>query len=343
MFRHAKTSAPADPLDREIKLLDIDLKREELKKAKRRFRLAESSPIIVGILAALIGFLGNVIATYFQGENALEIEHQKQQGSLITEAIKTGNPDSAAKNLIFLLEAGLIDDPTGKLRQRISRKEQVPVLPARDAPLPSFGIGQPVQNLSTNDQRRKLAAAVGEIVTDQGGCTGFLVSANQLLTASYCADEGTNLAPKLVKFGYTSKTSKVVEYKVRSVLEKGGGISYAILGLDGEPGRAFGTIPVSTRPAVVGEPVFILHHSLLGPMSISTGHLTKVSAEDIEYDCQTAPGASGSPVLASRDLALLGVHVGTVTRGGNLVPNRKHAFPISIVLDRSAALRVSAP
>ena len=69
--------------------------------------------LIVGIIAALIGFLGTVLATHLQGRNALELERQKAesarfiqsqhfQSSLIIEAIKTGTQEKAAKNLIWV-------------------------------------------------------------------------------------------------------------------------------------------------------------------------------------------------------------------------------------------------
>ena len=307
-----------------------------IRSVRHRNSLADSGPIIVGIVAALIGFMGNVIATYFQGRNSLEIERQKQQGSLIIEAIKTGNPDSAATNLKFLLEAGLINDPSGQLRRYISRQGQVPVLPARTEPFLPFDVGEPVQKLQPTDERLKNVSSVGELVIDDGQCTTFLVSNDIVVTTSFCADRVRARVSK-VRFGYTSKSSKVSEYRVIGILEKDVSRSFAVIKLDAAAGARFGVIPLRSRLAVVGEPVFLIHHSQLAPLAISSGQVRRVSKDDIAHDCDTLAGASGAPMFAATDFALLGFH----SRGFRPESHDflNHAVPMQPLLESSAIIR----
>lgn len=55
-------------------------------------RSAWRDPVILGIIAALIGFLSSVANAFFQARSAAEAERLKFQSNLILEAIKTGDP-----------------------------------------------------------------------------------------------------------------------------------------------------------------------------------------------------------------------------------------------------------
>jgi GH24 family phage-related lysozyme (muramidase) len=68
------------------------------------------SPLVVAILAAAVAGTGNAIVAYLNGSAQVVLETQKSEQSRILEMIKTGNPDKAAENLKFLLDAGLIRD-----------------------------------------------------------------------------------------------------------------------------------------------------------------------------------------------------------------------------------------
>ncbi len=125
--------------------LELELKREEI--ALRRDELRNSlwkNPLILAIVAALIGFLGNSYIAGKQGEQTLELEKQKLQNSiktvqekresdLLLESIKTGEPEIAAKNLNFLVSVGLIDDSENKIKSYLSGQNKTPFLPAKNA------------------------------------------------------------------------------------------------------------------------------------------------------------------------------------------------------------------
>lgn len=77
------------------------------------------SPIIVAILAAAVAGLSNTVVSYFNASAQTRLEAQKSEQARILEMIKTGSADKAAENLQFLVDAGLIRDPT--LRADLTR------------------------------------------------------------------------------------------------------------------------------------------------------------------------------------------------------------------------------
>jgi hypothetical protein len=60
--------------------------------------------INTAIVAVLFGLLGTILG----GVLNLRVERKKQEGNLILEALKTGNTTTAARNILFFSEAGLI-------------------------------------------------------------------------------------------------------------------------------------------------------------------------------------------------------------------------------------------
>jgi hypothetical protein len=78
-------------IDKELKLKELDILRKQASKSEW------VTPIVVALLGGIIGLLANY-----------SLEDKKQQGSLILEAIKTGDTKAAAVNLIFLSNTKLI-------------------------------------------------------------------------------------------------------------------------------------------------------------------------------------------------------------------------------------------
>jgi len=52
---------------------------------------------------------------------------------LILQAISTGKQKAAQKNLEFLVSAGFLPDPEGKIKELAKRPTDTPVLPARSS------------------------------------------------------------------------------------------------------------------------------------------------------------------------------------------------------------------
>lgn len=85
------------------------------------------SPLTTALIAGLVGIAG----TFSGGILNLQVERQKQQGSLILEGIKTGDPKSAARNLLFFSEAKLISLSPQQIDalQKAAGDSILPVLP----------------------------------------------------------------------------------------------------------------------------------------------------------------------------------------------------------------------
>jgi hypothetical protein len=100
----------------ELRKRDIELKERDASRSRW------SSPLVLAVLAAAIAALGNAAAIWLTGiaqrnlettktEQARIIEESKAEAARILEIIKTGNdPEKAAVNLKFLVDAGLISD-----------------------------------------------------------------------------------------------------------------------------------------------------------------------------------------------------------------------------------------
>ena len=141
-------------LENDILRLELQLKEKELELKLKEFEEQDkkkdswwrnANPLVVAIIAALIGFLGNSFVTYLQGWNnlvlereklssSLQIENEERQTSLILKAIETGDQETAAKNLVFFINVGFLQDPEGKIlafASNLENTEDIPVLPVQ--------------------------------------------------------------------------------------------------------------------------------------------------------------------------------------------------------------------
>jgi hypothetical protein len=96
--------------ERHLREKELALKEKELDiQHKQGWQARWSTPAVVAIVAGLIGYVGTLISSY---QNR-QLEREKQEGTLILEAIKTtGTAEEkgrqTAANLVFLADAGLI-------------------------------------------------------------------------------------------------------------------------------------------------------------------------------------------------------------------------------------------
>jgi GH24 family phage-related lysozyme (muramidase) len=121
----------------EVALTELQLKQAEQQASRWK------SPLIVAIFAAAVAGISNAFLSYLSSETQTKLETQKSEQLRILEMIKTGDPDKAANNLRFLLEAGLIRDALlrGDLQRFLNTRKPGtgPTLPttgfvAKDAP-----------------------------------------------------------------------------------------------------------------------------------------------------------------------------------------------------------------
>lgn len=109
----------SDVSDREKFDFERDKWREELGVRGRELALKEReqasskwrSPLVVAILAATAAAVGNAVVAVVNGTQQVALENSKAESTRILEMTKTGDPETAARNLDFLLHSGLINDP----------------------------------------------------------------------------------------------------------------------------------------------------------------------------------------------------------------------------------------
>jgi hypothetical protein len=96
---------------------EFDLKKAEFALKQREFNtklkgerrnIWFTSPLVVGVLSAIVGLLGTGVGAIFQGYWNTQLERQKFESVLIQKALEQKDRDEVAKSLLFLVEAGLI-------------------------------------------------------------------------------------------------------------------------------------------------------------------------------------------------------------------------------------------
>jgi hypothetical protein len=122
-------------LEEEKSQLDIDLKRIELEEKRSKIKSFFSSSVFfsalitvnVALAAAFVSWI-NTKSQLAIEEKKLALENQKFVFSQLEKAVQAGDLDSARKMLRFLIDVGIMNDPTGTLRKRL--QEPGPSLPA---------------------------------------------------------------------------------------------------------------------------------------------------------------------------------------------------------------------
>ena len=143
------TDKPADePLEKEkvdqdaadrkreldIKDREAAIKEREVAAKEAEFKRSRwSNPTVLGVFAAALALIGNLIVAQCNNANSQKVQRAQSEANITLEAIKTGtgNTDAACKNLVFLVSVGLVSDPDGKIqRQCKDAPKGPPSLPA---------------------------------------------------------------------------------------------------------------------------------------------------------------------------------------------------------------------
>ncbi|SAL88769.1 hypothetical protein AWB74_08722 [Caballeronia arvi] len=141
--RASSSEAPSDDLakwqaekafrEREVAVKEKELTIKEAENAASKWR----NPLVVAIFAAAVAAAGNAVVALTNGIFQRQLETQTSEHSRILEMIKTGDPDKAATNLKFLLDAGLVADPDNyrKLKAFLDTRKagSGPTLPAPES------------------------------------------------------------------------------------------------------------------------------------------------------------------------------------------------------------------
>ncbi|MEO8548718.1 MAG: hypothetical protein ABI678_02045 [Kofleriaceae bacterium] len=96
-------------LDRERHAIDIELRRAELElKRTVEHRRGWRDPLILAILAASIGLIGNGIVTLVNASTQRSLEDQRDEAARILQSLSIADREQVKKNLQFLVDAGLV-------------------------------------------------------------------------------------------------------------------------------------------------------------------------------------------------------------------------------------------
>lgn len=111
----------------EQKKFDIEtrLKERELHLAAERLKTENRRNILIGMLVPIVVALMTAIPTYINSLNQQALQKAAFEAQLITESVKTGDPDQAAINLEFLVKSGLLSGETA-VRVRAYLEERKP-------------------------------------------------------------------------------------------------------------------------------------------------------------------------------------------------------------------------
>jgi hypothetical protein len=143
-----------DLREREIAAKEKELAFEEKELDRSRWL----NPTVIAIFAAAIGLISSVVVARLNNQATQDLERQRAQSSIILEAIRTGtgNTNASCKNLVFLSNLSLIDDPLRTIhKQCASVPAGIPSLPA------------PAQTTTDNGDRARAANAMRTLTNPQ--------------------------------------------------------------------------------------------------------------------------------------------------------------------------------
>lgn len=176
--------------------------------------------------------------------------------------------------------------------------------------------GQPVEFISKYEQAVGALAYGAPDATSSKYCTGTLISENLFLTASHCVD--STITSEFAVFNYqkqrgSEELAEQEHVKVLEVVEQTlGGLDYAILRLEGQPGLKYGFTKIRATQVEDGNVLTIIQHPSGRAKMLDVGHKLTEADSYMRYgDLDTEPGSSGSGVLDQEGF-VVGVH----TNGG---------------------------
>lgn len=165
--------------EREIALKERHQALQEREAQQKQRQAAWSNPLALAILAAAVAGAGNAAVAWFNGraqierertasQSQLALEETKAEAGRILEVIKTGDPDKAAENLRFLLDAGLITDPERRQSVLAFLKQRQPGEgPSTPAPAGTPAPANTLPRLSTAEKQELVGGP--QVQTDAQG------------------------------------------------------------------------------------------------------------------------------------------------------------------------------
>jgi V8-like Glu-specific endopeptidase len=288
--------------------------REPPPKADKGAASSFANPLVVAILAAAVAAAGNAMVALVNGQQTRRVEEVRAEASRILEMIKTGDPDTAAENLRFLAESGLISDP--------ERREAIQTFLAARSPgqgpaLPTAAgrdVAQSTRDLPQDDRLRAMSAGVGQLLAADGvQCTAFLVTPDWILTPDFCLRGEAGVRFRLAEGA--DATTPAASWEVdETPLEtiSLGTLAVILLGFETAPGAAIPAMRLAETPPQVGDVVASLFfREGQGQLAVRDRSCVIVRVTETEFaqPCTMGAGAAGAPILSEDGSTVVGVHV----------------------------------
>lgn len=302
--------------DRETRLREREIAVKEAELAlKTREAIGASwrNPLVAAIIAAAVAATGNAVVSALNGNSQRQLERDKAEEARILEMIKTGDAESAAENLRFLLDAGLISDVvrTNKLEAYLDRREPGtgPVLPGNTDIDRSRDRDDGVPLALGSEALKKAGLSVGRLDVNGALCTAFVVGPGLIATMHYCVREIRPVEPLRFVLGESSHAVKL------PVLKTSGGselLQWALLRLDGAAAATLPRLDLSETPPAVGNPLRTVYFSGIKGQSKGIDNqpqcrIAQVLETSFKHSCDMAGGSGGAPVL-SADGKVIGIY-----------------------------------
>jgi len=104
---------------------------------QKRSLLKWKGPAGLGIIGALVGFLGHLLLGWYTYRDTRELDNAKLQSQLILQSVNEPDLQQSCQNLLFFISTSLLKDRQGKITQECTRPLQQTYIPALAASAPT--------------------------------------------------------------------------------------------------------------------------------------------------------------------------------------------------------------
>jgi V8-like Glu-specific endopeptidase len=193
---------------------------------------------------------------------------------------------------------------------------------------------------SSDDRVDSNITAIGRMLstgTDEGGCTGTLISENCMVSAGHCAADGyTNLAefnvPRSNADGSPNHPSAENQYPMEKLYDfqnDGAGQDWSVYRIKANPmtsktaGSLQGIFKIRTEMTKPGDKIRITGYGTDDgednvAQQTNAATVVQVNGSEIVHDVDTMPGNSGSTIINEDTKEIIGIHThGGCSGGGN--------------------------
>lgn len=223
-----------------------------------------------------------------------------------------GEVGEAASGLSFLV------DRIGTSAKGVRLLSKVDPLNPKDRPIAEF---------SGNTALMKASRSVAKLIISRDletiSCTGFMISADLMVTNQHCISSAAACSGSYAKFGYeldaAGTLSEGQDFRCIQLLESDYGLDFAVIRLEGAPGQVshWGHLQWAEHTHSPNEPLAVIQHpdgepkraAVQGCFVTTMDAVGKLAGDfsDFGHRCDTMTGSSGSPALDA-SMKVRGLH-----------------------------------